>query len=275
MGGSSLTRSRRGRDREQRCPSQRNGVRRCDVWDDDRAEQRHAQPCARCDSRWSRLRHRRADPPARAARPYGGSGERSAHSLLRTSLARAGKSRGSLLERDRHARPLRSRREPGGGGCPAARAGGAALRAEGRLERRHNAAGSIPVEARLSRVAAGLPARDDGSGSHRRRITRRIRRSQRRSQRCGRSWPRTGSTWVEGTYSHRPTARRNCSQIAVRGDPEGPDAITAVRHLRSDITSVFAGTDGTVLVGGDSAETADYLDSVSKPAPYVSCSCLG
>ena len=45
------------------------------------------------------------------------------------------------------------------------------------------------------------------------RITRRIRRSQRRSQRRGRSWPRTASTWVEGTYSHRPTARRNCFRL--------------------------------------------------------------
>src|SRR5512132_4055751 len=72
-----------------------------------------------------------------------------------------------------------------------------------------------------------------------------------------------------------PDGQTKLLQIAVRGDPEGPAAITAVRHLRSDITSAFAGTDATVLVGGDSAETADYLDSVSKPAPYVFVLVLG
>jgi uncharacterized membrane protein YdfJ with MMPL/SSD domain len=72
-----------------------------------------------------------------------------------------------------------------------------------------------------------------------------------------------------------PDRQTKLLQIAVRGDPEGPAAISAVRHLRSDITSAFAGTDATVLVGGDSAETADYLDSVSKPAPYVFLLVLG
>ena len=72
-----------------------------------------------------------------------------------------------------------------------------------------------------------------------------------------------------------PDRQTKLLQIAVRGDPEGPAAVTAVRHLRSDITSAFAGTDATVLVGGDSAETADYLDSVSKPAPYVFLLVLG
>jgi RND superfamily putative drug exporter len=72
-----------------------------------------------------------------------------------------------------------------------------------------------------------------------------------------------------------PDGQTKLLQIAVRGDPEGPAAITAVRHLRSDITSAFAATDATVLVGGDSAETADYLDSVSKPAPYVFLLVLG
>jgi putative drug exporter of the RND superfamily len=72
-----------------------------------------------------------------------------------------------------------------------------------------------------------------------------------------------------------PDGQTKLLQIAVRGDPEGPAAITAVRHLRSDITSAFSGTEATVLVGGDSAETADYLDSVSKPAPYVFLLVLG
>jgi uncharacterized membrane protein YdfJ with MMPL/SSD domain len=65
-------------------------------------------------------------------------------------------------------------------------------------------------------------------------------------------------------------------QIAVRGDPEAPEAISAVRELRSDlIPKVFADTEAVVLVGGDTAETADYLDSVSSPAPYVFVLVLG
>ncbi len=65
-------------------------------------------------------------------------------------------------------------------------------------------------------------------------------------------------------------------QIAVRGDPEAPEAISAVRELRSDsIPQVFADTEAAVLVGGDTAETADYLDSVSSPAPYVFVLVLG
>jgi putative drug exporter of the RND superfamily len=72
-----------------------------------------------------------------------------------------------------------------------------------------------------------------------------------------------------------PDGQTKLLQIAVRGDPEGPAAISAVRHLRKGIARSFAGTDATVLVGGDSAETADYLDSVSKPAPYVFLLVLG
>ena len=78
-----------------------------------------------------------------------------------------------------------------------------------------------------------------------------------------------------GDVLKSPDGQTKLLQIAVRGDPEGPAAVTAVRHLRSDITLAFAGTDATVLVGGDSAETADYLDSVSKPAPYVFLLVLG
>jgi len=78
-----------------------------------------------------------------------------------------------------------------------------------------------------------------------------------------------------GDVLKSPDGQTKLLQIAARGDPEGPAAITAVRHLRSDITSAFAVTDATVLVGGDSAETADYLDSVSKPAPYVFLLVLG
>ena len=65
-------------------------------------------------------------------------------------------------------------------------------------------------------------------------------------------------------------------QVAVRGDSQGPAAIKAVRELRGDvIPHEFGGTDAVALVGGDTAETVDYLDSVSDPAPYVFLLVLG
>jgi RND superfamily putative drug exporter len=65
-------------------------------------------------------------------------------------------------------------------------------------------------------------------------------------------------------------------QVAVRGDSQGPAAISAVRQLRSDVLPrEFEKTAALVLVGGDTAETVDYLDSVSNPAPYVFLLVLG
>jgi putative drug exporter of the RND superfamily len=62
----------------------------------------------------------------------------------------------------------------------------------------------------------------------------------------------------------------------VRGDPDGRRAIAAVRDLRRHlIPAAFAGSAAAVLVGGDTAETADYLRSVSSPAPYVFLLVLG
>jgi len=79
-----------------------------------------------------------------------------------------------------------------------------------------------------------------------------------------------------GEVTTSPDGETKLLQIAVRGDPEGPKAISAVRGLRSDLVPrEFASTGAVVLVGGDSAETADYLDSVSNPAPYVLLLVLG
>ena len=65
-------------------------------------------------------------------------------------------------------------------------------------------------------------------------------------------------------------------QVPVRGDSQGPAAIAAVRELRGDvIPREFGGTAALVLVGGDTAETVDYLDSVSDPTPYVFLLVLG
>jgi uncharacterized membrane protein YdfJ with MMPL/SSD domain len=68
----------------------------------------------------------------------------------------------------------------------------------------------------------------------------------------------------------------NVLQVPVRGDSQGPAAIAAVRELRGDvIPGEFGATAALVLVGGDTAETVDYLDSVSDPTPYVFLLVLG
>jgi uncharacterized membrane protein YdfJ with MMPL/SSD domain len=79
-----------------------------------------------------------------------------------------------------------------------------------------------------------------------------------------------------GETLRSPDGGTTVRQVAVRGDPDAPEAISAVHALRSRlIPQAFAATEARVLVGGDTAETADYLDSVSKPAPYVFLLVLG
>jgi uncharacterized membrane protein YdfJ with MMPL/SSD domain len=79
-----------------------------------------------------------------------------------------------------------------------------------------------------------------------------------------------------GDIAVSPDGGTRLLQIAVRGDPERPEAISTVRELRGEtVPRTFAATDAVVLVGGDTAETADYLDSVSNPAPYVFVLVLG
>jgi uncharacterized membrane protein YdfJ with MMPL/SSD domain len=58
--------------------------------------------------------------------------------------------------------------------------------------------------------------------------------------------------------------------VPVRGDSAGARASASVRRLRAEvIPDTFSGTEARVYVGGDTAETVDYVDSVSAPAPYV------
>jgi putative drug exporter of the RND superfamily len=79
-----------------------------------------------------------------------------------------------------------------------------------------------------------------------------------------------------GDIAVSPDGGTRLLQIAVRGDPERPEAISTVRELRGEtVPRTFAATDAVVLVGGDTAETADYLDSVSNPAPFVFVLVLG
>jgi uncharacterized membrane protein YdfJ with MMPL/SSD domain len=65
-------------------------------------------------------------------------------------------------------------------------------------------------------------------------------------------------------------------KVPVRGDEVSGRAIGAVRDLRARILpSVLAGTDVRALVGGNTAENAEYFDAVTHPAPYVFAFVLG
>jgi putative drug exporter of the RND superfamily len=64
--------------------------------------------------------------------------------------------------------------------------------------------------------------------------------------------------------------------VPVRGDPAGDQAIAAVRDLRQRVVpAAFSGTDADPLVGGSTAETVDYVDNVTNPAPFVFAFVLG
>jgi uncharacterized membrane protein YdfJ with MMPL/SSD domain len=64
--------------------------------------------------------------------------------------------------------------------------------------------------------------------------------------------------------------------VPIRGDSASSEAVAAVRELRSEVVpEAFAGTGATVYVGGDTAESIDYFDSVIDPAPIVLAFVLG
>jgi RND superfamily putative drug exporter len=58
--------------------------------------------------------------------------------------------------------------------------------------------------------------------------------------------------------------------VLVAGDKTGKQALGAIRHLRSTtIPEAFDGTDARVLVGGDTADNVDYIDSMNAWLPRV------
>jgi RND superfamily putative drug exporter len=64
--------------------------------------------------------------------------------------------------------------------------------------------------------------------------------------------------------------------VEVGGDKTGPQALAAVRHLRSqDIPHAFAGTGARVYVGGDTADNVDFIDSMNSWLPIVFAFVLG
>jgi uncharacterized membrane protein YdfJ with MMPL/SSD domain len=80
---------------------------------------------------------------------------------------------------------------------------------------------------------------------------------------------------ADGRFGQPETVRSRNDDVVlvsapVKGDPSAPEAVAAVRELRSQVVpDVFAGTDAEVLVGGQTSEDIDYFDSVIDPAPWV------
>jgi uncharacterized membrane protein YdfJ with MMPL/SSD domain len=64
--------------------------------------------------------------------------------------------------------------------------------------------------------------------------------------------------------------------VPVAGDADGPEATSAIRHLRADlIPEAFGDLETTVLVGGTTAEDVDYFDIVGSWLPIVLAFVLG
>jgi RND superfamily putative drug exporter len=64
--------------------------------------------------------------------------------------------------------------------------------------------------------------------------------------------------------------------VPIQGDPQGEDAVETVRRLRSDyIPAAFPNRGVEVLVGGDTAESIDESDTMSRWLPIVLAFVLG
>ena len=84
--------------------------------------------------------------------------------------------------------------------------------------------------------------------------------------------PRFGA----GQFQAAPARNVFVLTVPVQGDPVHGPAIDAVRALRAKLApAALAGTGAQVLVGGKSAENAEYFDAVTNPTPYVLAFVLG
>jgi len=64
--------------------------------------------------------------------------------------------------------------------------------------------------------------------------------------------------------------------VPIQGDPVSSRDVAGVRHLRATvIPTTFAGSGASVLVGGQTADTADYFHAVAAPTPWVLLFVLG
>ena len=156
-----------GRDGEPGGGLQRDSVRRRDVRDAPGAELDHAEPRRGGDSRRHRVGGRRdhalAGPPRVARR----SRQRAEDPDHRAAHARVGGHRRALLGRDRAKRPATPRSEPRALDRAARRSRLADPRHQHRDERRLRAAGSLRLQAGLSRARERLRRGDDRPGGDR------------------------------------------------------------------------------------------------------------
>jgi RND superfamily putative drug exporter len=98
---------------------------------------------------------------------------------------------------------------------------------------------------------------------------------------------RDGIARLRSNLAHDPVFGRTGLRISpsgdlaaisapVGGDKTGPQALDAVRHLRSvEIPRAFRGTDVRVLVGGDTADNVDFIDAMNAWLPIVFAFVLG
>jgi RND superfamily putative drug exporter len=64
--------------------------------------------------------------------------------------------------------------------------------------------------------------------------------------------------------------------VQVGGDKTGPQALAAIRQLRATlIPQAFRGTNGHVVVGGDTADNVDFIDAMNRWLPFVFVFVLG
>ncbi len=79
-----------------------------------------------------------------------------------------------------------------------------------------------------------------------------------------------------GRIQTSPTHHVAVLTVPVQGDPVQGPAIRAVRDLRANVLpAALAGTGAEALVGGKTAENAEYFDAVTNPTPYVLTFVLG
>jgi putative drug exporter of the RND superfamily len=98
---------------------------------------------------------------------------------------------------------------------------------------------------------------------------------------------RDGIARLRSNLAHDPVFGRTDLRISpngdlaaisapVGGDKTGPQALDAVRHLRSvEIPRAFRGADVRVPVGGDTADNVDFIDAMNAWLPIVFAFVLG
>jgi RND superfamily putative drug exporter len=86
----------------------------------------------------------------------------------------------------------------------------------------------------------------------------------------------TNPTFGLGVLRSSPSSTIQTLTVPIQGDPVSTRNVAAVRHLRGQlIPATFKGSGATVLVGGQTADVADYFHAVTTPTPFVLLFVLG